>query len=313
MKYTRYAYIIAAAAMLASCGNDNEPKPNGNYPEDSRVRIRTAIAEPEHRSATEYTGDNLGFFLKASSESVTRYNSDNVMWVNNGGNWSSSTMVLWPGADTSVEMYAYAPYLAQEEYAPRITFNIPTDQSAGIEGADFVYDCKQDFVPSRDLDASKAVNLLLKHALVKLTLNLTMGDEFEGKDVSVQKVVIRQAASCVIINITEPNIKNAVTALYDDDAYFADVTMHQIEALDGNAYEAIFFPSKGQTPGERMLTVYMSDGKAYSYTVPAGGVNLEAGCTYNMNLKIGKDKLSLRGAYVNDWNSDKNINGGEAE
>lgn len=312
MKYTRYACIIAAAAMLASCGNDNEPKPNGNYPEDGKVRIRAAIAEPERRSAAEYTGDNLSFFLKAASESVTRYNSDNVMWVNNGGSWSSSTMVLWPGADTPVEIYAYAPYLIDGTAADYITFNIATDQSAGIEGADFVYECKQDFVPSRDLDASKAVNLLMKHALVKLTLNLTMGDEFEGKDVSVQKVVIRQTAGCVDIDITEPNIKNAVTPSNDD--YYADVTMHGIEALDGYTYEAIFYPSKGQTPGERMITVYMSDGKAYSYTVPASGITLEAGCAYSMNLKIGKDKLSLRGVYLMDWNGDeKNINGGEAE
>ncbi len=312
MKYTRYSYIIAAAAMLASCGSDNEPNPNGNYPEDGRVRIRTAIAEPELRSATEYTGDNLGFFLKASSESETRYNSENVMWTNNGGSWSSSTMVLWPGADTPVEIYAYSPYLIDGVAARYITFNIPTDQSAGIEGADFVYECKQDFVPSRDLDASKTLNLLMKHALVKLTLNLTMGDEFDGKDVSVQKVVIRQTAGCVMINITRPDIKNAVTAANGDS--YADVNMHQIEALDGNAYEAIFFPSKGQKPGERMITVYMSNGKAYSYTVPAGGIRLEAGCAYNMNLRIGKDKLSLRGVYLMDWNGDgNNLNGGEAE
>ena len=312
MKYTRYASIIAAAAMLAACGNDNEPNPNGNYPEDGRVRIRTTLADPESRNAAEYTGDNLGFFLKASSESETRYNSENVMWTNNGGSWSSSTMVLWPGADTPVEIYAYAPFMLDGSTAQDITFNIPTDQSNGIEGADFVYDCKQDFVPSRDLDTSKAVNLLMKHALVKLTLNLTMGDEFDGKDVSVQKVVIRQTAGCVGIDITEPNIRNA-DSIYADDSY-ADVTMHQIEALDGNAYEAIFFPFKGQMPGERMITVYMSNGKAYSYTVPAGGITFEAGCAYNMNLKIGKDKLSLYGVYIMDWNGDgNNLNGGEAE
>lgn len=42
-----------------------------------------------------------------------------------------------------------------------------------------------------------------------------------------------------------------------------------------------------------MIDVTMSNDKIYQYVVPTSGLNLEAGKAYEMNLRIGKDKMLI--------------------
>lgn len=137
-------------------------------------------------------------------------------------------------------------------------------------------------------------------------LNISKNNEFDGTNVTVESVLLRQTAGAVKLNLQQ----NGAVSVHGD-AQAIDVMMH---SLQGGSYEAIFFPYLGQEAGAKMITVNMSNGNSYSYTVPAEGINFEAGCAYTMNLKVGKDKLNLSGVSIGSWEFEESeLNGGEAE
>ena len=58
----------------------------------------------------------------------------------------------------------------------------------------------------------------------------------------------------------------------------------------------------------------MSNDKIYQYVVPTSGLNLEAGKAYEMNLRIGKDKMLIsNNLSINPWEPAEDLTGGEAE
>lgn len=302
LKYT--TIFVLSAVALASCNKDEQTE--GNYPKDGAVRINTSIADPLTRTGntTTYNGDNLALFLDYGAGD--KYTASNILWNNNGGTWSSSTLMLWKNGTTPVNIYAYSPYRDGEADATGVKFSIPADQTVGVEAADLVYDYVPNFIPQEGLDENSAINITLKHSLVKLTLNISKNNEFDGTNVTVESVLLRQTAGAVKLNLQQ----NGAVSVHGD-AQAIDVMMH---SLQGDSYEAIFFPYLGQEAGAKMITVNMSNGNSYSYTVPAEGINFEAGCAYTMNLKVGKDKLNLSGVSIGSWEFEENeLNGGEAE
>lgn len=309
MKIFKFTTIFALlAAALVSCNKDDQSE--GNYPKDGAVRINASVSAPLTRAenTTTFTGSNLSLFLDYGAGE--KYNANNILWNNNSGEWTSSSLMLWKNSITPVNIYAYSPFRAGEGYAPAVIFRIPSDQTEGIENADFVYGCIPGFIPENDLDEAGAVNITLRHCLVKLTLNISKNNEFDGTDVTVKGVKLRQTADAVKCNISEINVESAVTA--NTGAQAMDIAMHNVHG--DSVFEAIFFPYLGQKPGAKMITVDMSNGRSYSYTVPTEGISFESGCAYEMNLKVGKDKLTLSGVSISGWGSEeRNITGGDAE
>lgn len=310
MKIFKLTTIFALlAAALVSCNKDEQTE--GNYPKDGAVRINASVSAPLTKAAntTTFNGRNLSLFLDYGAGE--KYTANNILWNNNGGTWTSSTLMLWKNGITPVNIYAYSPFKDGEENAGSIIFRIPSDQTSGIENADFVYACIKDFIPESGLDEAGAVNITLKHCLVKLTLNISKNNEFDGTDVEVKSVKLRQTADAVECSINNENVENSVFA--HSMVRAMDIEMHDVRN-NGSVFEAIFFPYLGQRANAKMITVDMSNGKSYSYTVPTEGIDFKAGSAYVMSLKVGKDKLNLNGVSIGGWASEEqDIKGGDAE
>lgn len=118
------------AAALASCNKDEQTV--GNYPKDGAVRINTSVADPFTRAGntTTYNGDNLALFLDYGAGD--KYTASNILWNNNGGTWSASTLMLWKNGTAPVNIYAYSPYRDGETDATGVKFSIPADQTAEL-------------------------------------------------------------------------------------------------------------------------------------------------------------------------------------
>ncbi len=238
------------------------------------------------------------------------WTSEQAIWLESNYSYSIPVTVgknfVSVGNVQVAEWNAGAELNDGETDASGVKFSIPADQTAGVEAADLVYDYIPNFIPQDGLDENSAINITLKHCLVKLALNISKNNEFDGTTVTVESVLLRQTAGAVKLNLQQDG---AVSV--HGDAQAIDVMMH---SLQGGSYEAIFFPYLGQEAGAKMITVNMSNGNSYSYTVPAEGINFEAGCAYTMNLKVGKDKLNLSGVSIGSWEFEENeLNGGEAE
>ncbi|HBN01382.1 MAG TPA: hypothetical protein DD383_01930, partial [Rikenellaceae bacterium] len=237
--------------------------------------------------SSEYTGSDLGLFIDYGDGDY--YSKDNVRWVNNSGTWTPESQALWKNSQSPVDIFAYAPHIIGADDHTSVDFSIPSNQVKGTSTADFLWYSKPGFVPANDLSDQK-LNITFSHVLVKLKVNLTFGNEF-GDSHSVKDVILNGTSSKIKCDLANRTVADL------DQSSFNDISM--CNTKDG-VYEAIFFPGKGQKSGSRMLTVVMSDNKAYNVTLD-GDLELYGGYAYTMNVKVGKDRVLAGNVNVIEW------------
>ena len=289
------AVAAFAALILASC-EKNIDSNNENFPADGVVRIDASVSDLMTKADlpySGYTGSDLGLFIDYGDGDY--YSKDNVRWVNNGGTWTPESQALWKNAQSQAGIYAYAPHISGADDHTSVEFSIPSNQVNGISTADFLWYSKPDFVPADDL-VSQKLNITFSHVLVKLKVNLTFGNEF-GDSHSVKDVILNGTSSKIKCDLASSTITDL------DQSSSNDISMCNTSDY---VYEAIFFPGKGQKNGARMLTVVMSDNKAYNVTIDSD-LELLGGYAYTMNVKVGKDRVLAGNVNVIEWQPEKEL------
>lgn len=304
-----YIILALAAAALASCTKAPSPA-SGGFPEDGIVRISTTVSAletktPETRAdAAPYSGSTLGLFLDYGNGE--KYSQNNYLWENDGSNnWSAAAPMLWKDASTKLDVYAYAPYVAGEGSPSEVKFTIPLDQSEGLDAADLLWCPMQGFDPATGL-TDKKLNIEFKHALVKLTVNIILGTEFKGKDISIREALFRGSVDKAAIFFRDkPSVVGVAPSV---SANAVSIKMHDCSADGKLACEVIFYPHSFD--GKEMLTFTLSDGKDYRLT-PASGFDdrFKLGNAYNMNVKVGNDKVEIVNVAIADWDGSSNVGG----
>ena len=295
MTYMRFTQnpILAVAAfaalILASC-EKNIDSNNENFPADGVVRIDASVSDLMTKADlpySGYTGSDLGLFIDYGDGDY--YSKDNVRWVNNNGTWTPESRVLWKNAKSPVGTFAYAPHIIGADDHTGVEFSIPSNQTGGTSSADFLWNSMPGFVPADGLVDQK-LNITFSHVLVKLKVNLTFGNEF-GDSHSVKDVILNGTSSKIKCDLANRTVADL------DQSSSNDISMCN---TGDYVYEAIFFPGKGQKSGARMLTVVMSDNKAYNVTLDSN-LELYGGYAYTMNVKVGKDRMLAGNVNVIEW------------
>lgn len=298
MKKTYYPILTAllsVANIFVSCEKDISNS-SDNFPEDGIVRIEASVSGLMTKADLPYSaylGRDLGLFIDYGDGDY--YSKDNVRWVNGSGSWTPEIQTLWKNAHSPVGIFAYAPHISGADDHTGVEFSIPSNQTGGTSSADFLWYSKPGFVPANDLKNQK-LNITFSHVLVKLKVNLTFGNEF-GDSHSVKDVILNGTSSKIRCDLAN----RTVTDL--DQSSSNDISMCNTADY---VYEAIFFPGKGQKSGARMLTVVMSDNKAYSVTLDSN-LELYGGCAYTMNVKVGKDRVDAGNVNVIEWVTEKEL------
>lgn len=305
-----------AAVALLSCGKEQQRQPEipvVGFPEDGVVRISASASDPQTRAdgtSGEYAGTTLGLFLDYGLSN--RFTMNNVRWTKTSGDWKADEQMLWQDSKTAAKLYAYAPYVSGQSDPAKIEFSIPADQSAGTTEADLVTWPEGAFIPDNSKNTKFTddgkVQITFSHRLVKLTFNFEKGNQYDD-DVKVVEATLRGTTSKVTCDATYVN-DPVVTAA--PDAKSQDIKLHKVaepveapvEAPDALKYEAVFFPGEGQEAGANMLMVKMSNDVVLRYTVPNGGLvkgGLMPGKAYEMNMRLGKDKIEVGNITVIGW------------
>ena len=298
MKFTQYSILtaaISAALLLGSC-EKNIDSISENFPADGVVRIDASVSGLITKADlpySGYTGSDLGLFIDYGDDDY--YSKNNVRWTNSGGTWTPESQLLWKNAQSPVGIFAYAPHISGADDHTGVEFSIPSNQVNGTLSADFLWCSMPGFVPADNLINQK-LNIAFSHVLVKLKVNLIFGNEF-GDSHSVRDVILNGTSSKVRCDLAN----RTVTDL--DQLSSNDISMCNTET---GVYEAIFFPGKGQKSGARMLTVVMSDNKAYHVTLDSN-LELYSGHAYTMNVKVGKNKLEAGSVNAFEWQPGKEL------
>ena len=314
MDMKKLLYIIALACTAAACSKSERPV-GGGYPADGVVRISPSVAAPLTRAGegTEFSGSRLSLGLFYGNND--KYNKASLWKKDADGNWNSSSQLLWKNAEDEVVVYAYVPddggsgYDQEAIIAP--SGGIPSDQSAGLEDADWLW-YSEKIKPGKALDTDGKLKVEMNHALLKLTVNLSFGNEFGDTNPEIKEVWLNGTMQ-----------KVSVYYKYEKRGQFAiptpqlpmDIKMHK---AGENCYEAIFYPSTGQMKDGKMLTVVLKDGRQYTLTLAedlafeksSDGKYL-GGCAYSMSAQVGKNKVELTQINVEGglpgWGSDEEL------
>ena len=301
MKNIIYSIAVVVTVALVSCSKSDAPV--SGYPADGVVRISPTVAELATRAegSTEFNGSNLGLGLFYGAND--KYNRDNSLWTQDGsGKWNSDTPVLWKNAEAEVEVYAFAPY-SQENFnsiSRSVYWSIPSDQSAGIDGADYLW--YSDKVTPKNLTDGK-LDVKLKHALLKLTVNLTFGNEFGDTAPEIIEVWLIGTMASVYCSLDYDQRGLLSNGAQSESL---DIKMHK---AGDNRYEAIFYPSTGQKARGDMLTVILANGRDYHLKLSAdfpfekdeGSDKYYGGNAYSMSAQVGKNKIVLEDISIVEW------------
>ena len=276
MKLNKYFTIAAAALALAACDKNNDDLGIDNT-KDTPITIASAgVNELSTRVITE--GQLVGSVDENVSISVwvegsaDKYNANNVEWIHYGTNWWSNSTMLYEG-ENKQKICALSPYV----------------DGASAEGVTITADGVTDYlVASQTSITSNPVDICMSHALTKLVLQPTFGNEVT--DQTIASVEVGGMYASGTLNIKE-------NSWSDQGEATATLSMNKV---NGN-YEVLVIPMEECESFPIVIT--MNDGRVFKATISLDNVEskLAGGTQYTITLQVGQDTVAIGGITADSW------------
>lgn len=225
---------------------------------------------------------------KGKSKSDAIYGYDGMTW----SAVDTNNYIVWDGTDENT-FYGVYPYNAEYN-----SFAIPTDQSGGVQDADWM---TADYTAAKD---EGNVNLNFRHLLAKVTVNITeWNSEFDGSEKIIEDPKIYTKGTAVEVTYATDGF-NVTTS----DGTLTAIT----PSADAQTYTAIVAPAEYAITDKFMTFTVDGQEMTVLATTPKQTNGLEAGLHYTFNLTVGKDGVTLSSVTVSDWANGGTIDGGVA-
>lgn len=280
----KYLTLAIVATMFAACTNDDSPQTDNL--KDTPITLSTNVAELLPTRAITDEGKlvdaDLGLFV-TSEKTDAKYKAANMKWTGDeDGNWTpTSGRVLYEGNSSTQKAYAYSPFTDDADDGT-ITVDLTTQ-------TDYLY------AASSTALTSSNISLNMSHCLSKVTVNVTgTGTEVVDDD--------------KVASIAFADVPLTATWTLATDSWVNSTTNIGTISADAN-YSALLLP---ETESMSVI-VTMNSGRVFKATASATE-GLASGAAYTVELKVGRDAVTMGDVRVADWeNMDDPINGGTAE
>ena len=260
--YGRLFLLPAICILLSNCTQGELFEQDST--KDSCIIISCAgVTEMSTRAiinnklaGTEAEHAEMSVWIESATE---KYNAENIKWSHNGKNWISATPVLFQGA-TKQQICAIYPYSVNADMENGITIKAE-DQT--------------DYLIAKKTNIGQnPVNLTMTHALAKLVLQPTFGNEMEG--IGIKSVEVQNMYASGTLKITD----NTWSSLGEKNKTLA---MTDNEVLVIPMSNCTSFP----------LVITMENGRKFKADIPLSnnGNALEAGIKYTIKLQIGANNV----------------------
>lgn len=290
MKTIKYMGMALIMAALASCSSDDDFGTNWQN-DPTAVRVSATVggvftrSNPTATTEAEQKKFNEGDAITISTEGQTSVN-----YILKDGTWGPETsgqFLKW--SSESMTFTARYPKTSGDFIVPKNQNGIDEIASADYMTATKVYN---------KIPANRKVDFLFERQMARVVITIAgFNNEFSGDD-SVSEMYVTSKE-----RIAKDG--SAVTATSEIIPYSQDRY-----GKKGSIYYALVAPNTATNYEFIKLTVEKSDDiKDLTVKNP---VALEAGKSYNFNLTIGKDGVSLGTVSVEDWGNTGTISGGEA-
>lgn len=272
--YNKYIVLAAMALTFAACTQEDDFTPQTD---NDAVKINATIGKLQTRVA--YEDDGATNFIngdKICVQNTLRDTKNIATYTFDGTTWTTTDAFVWNGSAKNQFKAWYPAATASFD-----SFDLPTDQSAGIDKADWMTAETEEMTKP----GSGVLDLNFVHKLTKVTVTVSFNSQYPaGKNyVSMFRFFTNEETP---VEVTPYESKDGYTAILLPGVY---------------AEEASFITLEMNF--EDNLTVPVNS------TLIAG---LEAGKHYNFHLTVGKDAVGISYVRVLDWDEEE-IDGGVAE
>lgn len=272
--YNKYIVLAAMALTFAACTQEDDftPQTDGDA-----VKINATIGAMQTRVAYEDNGATN--FINGDEicvQNTLRDTKNIATYTFDGTTWTTTDAFVWNGSAKNQFKAWYPAATASFD-----SFDLPTDQSAGIDKADWMTAETEEMTKP----GSGVLDLNFVHKLTKVTVTVSFNSQYPAGNnyVSMFRFFTNEETP---VEVTPYESKDGYTAILLPGVY---------------AEEASFITLEMNF--EDNLTVPVNS------TLIAG---LEAGKHYNFHLTVGKDAVGISYVRVLDWDEEE-IDGGMAE
>lgn len=272
--YNKYIVLAAMALTFAACTQEDDFTPQTD---NDAVKINATIGKLQTRVA--YEDDGATNFINGDEicvQNTLRDTKNIATYTFDGTTWTTTDALVWNGSAKNQFKAWYPAATASFD-----SFDLPTDQSAGIDKADWMTAETEEMTKP----GSGVLDLNFVHKLTKVTVTVSFNSQYPAGDnyVSMLRFFTNEETP---VEVTPYESKDGYTAILLPGVY---------------AEEASFITLEMNF--EDNLTVPVNS------TLIAG---LEAGKHYNFHLTVGKDAVGISYVRVLDWDEEE-IDGGVAE
>lgn len=290
---TKFLSVLALSAILfASCSSDDE----SNEPNDGRVKFTSGVNAPTTKVAgangDQWEGtEQIGIFMRdnAAGKAIQQ---PNVLYTTTStgasATFTSSTPLYYPvNTPAAVDFVAYHPYTTLTgDYGYSVDVATQTSQSA----IDLMVATADNSAAGYDKTNTSPVNLVFKHQLAKVKIDVTAGDGVA--DLTGLAVSIKGMNTKANFDISSATLSNEGTV--------AAIT----PVGTGANYEAILLPVALTT----QTIEFTVGGNTYVWQINDSANNtnnvtsLEKGKVYTFNVTVQKNKVTVTGT-ITPWQS----------
>lgn len=272
--YNKYIVLAAMALTFAACTQEDDFTPQTD---NDAVKINATIGKLQTRVI--YTENGATDFVTDDQICVVntmRTSKNSATYTFDGTTWTTTDAFVWNGSAKNQFKAWYPAATASFD-----SFDLPTDQSAGIDKADWMTAETEEMTKP----GSGVLDLNFVHKLTKVTVTVSFNSQYPAGNNYVSKF-----------------------RFFTNEESPVEVTPY--ESKDG--YTAILLPG---VYAEEASFITLEMNFEDNLTVPVNSTliaGLEAGKHYNFHLTVGKDAVGISYVRVLDWDEEE-IDGGMAE
>jgi hypothetical protein len=291
----RKLYLLAiASACVFGCNKIETPDQA-----DGVMRFRVDYPSTKAAGTSFEAGDKIGVY-------ITGYESGKAQDLQLGGNYKTNNPVIYDGTkwtadpliywDENVEMYdvyAYYPFtiptsVDEMPFSVELDQRVPKTQNdlSAYEASDFLYASAK-----KVTSAGGDVNLLFKHKMSKLTVNIVKGEDYEGDIPSAAIVQVHSTVTDCLIDLSTGDVVKNPRA--SSNTIIA-------KQVDEDTHTAIIVPQMLSNK-QPLIEILFKD---VSYMVESK-FNFKSGTHHVINITMNRNpdkvKIEIGGEIENDW------------
>ena len=286
-------FVIAALSLSYGCNKVE-------IPEAANGVMNFNVAHPATKASESSfeIDDKIGVYVvgyegnKALPLQLGGNYKTNVPVTFDGRKWNANPVIYWDANTPKYNVYAYYPYMNPTS-VDEMPFSVALDQRVGkingelsaYEASDFLY------ASAKGVTADRGdVNLLFKHKLSKLTVNIIKGEYYEGDIPATATMYIHNTVTDCLIDLATGDVVK--------DPYVQPKTI-VAKQVDHDTHTAIIVPQMLMFKGPLIEIIF----KDVSYMIESK-FNFKSGMHHTINVIMDRnpDKVKIEiGGEIAGW------------